>query len=159
MGPVAGPDQYARIVAAIDQARSDGARLLCGGAAGDDTPGYTIQPTVFDRVTPEMAVFREEIFGPVLAIMRFAALDEALALANASDYGLSSAIFTRNLEVAQAYIRGIEAGMAHVNIHTGFKVPALPFGGWKSSGAGLPENGRTGLEFFVERKAVYIGTT
>jgi acyl-CoA reductase-like NAD-dependent aldehyde dehydrogenase len=69
---------------------------------------------------------------------------------------LSSAIFTRDVAASMQYINEIEAGMAHVNIHTGFKDPGLPFGGWKESGFGLPENSRTGLEFFVEYKSVYI---
>ncbi len=79
-----------------------------------------------------------------------------MAIANDSAYGLSSAIFTRDIRDALAYADGIEAGLAHVNIHSGFKEPSLPFGGWKESGFGLPENDSTGLEFFVNRKAVYV---
>jgi len=158
MGPVAGPDQYRHICGAIDRARAQGARMVTGGAATGEIGerGYFIRPTVFADVTPEMSVFREEIFGPVLAILSFDTLDQALRLANDSCYGLSSAIFTRDIDVAQKYLGEIDAGLAHVNIHTGFKLPALPFGGWKESGCGLPENDRTGLEFFVNRKAVYI---
>jgi aldehyde dehydrogenase (NAD+) len=69
---------------------------------------------------------------------------------------LSSAIFTKDLGTAKKYIDGIEAGLAHVNIHTGYKEPSMPFGGIKQSGAGLPENSQTGLEFFVDRKAIYL---
>jgi len=103
-----------------------------------------------------MPIFRDEIFGPVLAVSEFGSLDEAIDLANDSVYGLSSAIFTTNLGNARKYIDGIEAGLAHVNVHTGYKEPSMPFGGVKQSGAGLPENSRTGLEFFVEQKAVYM---
>jgi aldehyde dehydrogenase (NAD+) len=103
-----------------------------------------------------MAVFRDEIFGPVLAVCEFDSLNEALELANNSIYGLSSAIFTNDLAAAKTYIENIEAGLAHVNVHTGFKEPSMPFGGVKQSGAGLPENSRTGLEFFVDQKAVYL---
>jgi aldehyde dehydrogenase (NAD+) len=103
-----------------------------------------------------MRVFQEEIFGPVLAVTEFGSLSEALDLANNSIYGLSSAMFTRDITTARAYIDGIEAGLAHVNIHTGYKEPALPFGGFKQSGSGLPENSESGLEFFVDRKAVYL---
>jgi aldehyde dehydrogenase (NAD+) len=154
MGPVAGPEQFHNITAAIDQARAEGARLLTGGPGDDE--GYFVRPTVFAQVTPDHALFRHEVFGPVLAATKVAALDEALALANRSIYGLSSAIFTRDVAASMQYINEIEAGMAHVNIHTGFKDPGLPFGGWKESGFGLPENSRTGLEFFVEYKSVYI---
>lgn len=156
MGPVAGPAQFEGISAAIAQAKAEGARLRFGGVS-DNAEGYYILPTVFDGVTRDMGIFREEVFGPVLALSTVRDLDEALTWANDSLYGLSSAIFTNNLAAAMRYVRDIEAGMAHVNIHSGFKTPELPFGGWKESGFGLPENGKTGLEFFVERKAVYVG--
>jgi aldehyde dehydrogenase (NAD+) len=156
MGPVAGPQQYDDISAAIEKAYAEGAELVAGGAAPNADQGYFIRPTVFAGVTPGMAAFKEEIFGPVLAVCEFGSLDEALALANNSIYGLSSAIFTKNIGTAKAYIDGIEAGLAHVNIHTGYKEPSLPFGGVKQSGAGLPENSESGLEFFVDRKAVYL---
>ncbi len=113
-------------------------------------------PTIFDRVTREMALFREEVFGPVLAVSVVRDLDEALVWANDSAYGLSSALFTSDLGAVRRYVREIEAGMAHVNLHSGYKTPDLPFGGWKDSGFGPPENARVGLEFFVDRKAVYM---
>jgi alpha-ketoglutaric semialdehyde dehydrogenase len=162
MGPVAGPTQYRDIHAAIRQAKADGAAMIAGDAesrAPSGEPresGYFIRPTVFADVTPDMAVFREEIFGPVLAVCEFGSIEEAIALGNRSMYGLSSAIFTTSRETARMYIDGIEAGLAHVNVHTGYKEPAMPFGGVKLSGAGLPENSETGLEFFVDRKAVYV---
>jgi alpha-ketoglutaric semialdehyde dehydrogenase len=160
MGPVAGPVQFARITQAIEQALSQGARLLTGGATPAGlSNGYFIRPTLFSNVNTSSDLFKEEVFGPVLALCRFADLEEALRLANDSAYGLSSALFTRDLGVALSYIDGIEAGLAHVNIHTGFKDPSLPFGGWKDSGAGLPENDVSGMEFFVNRKAVYMSGT
>jgi aldehyde dehydrogenase (NAD+) len=159
MGPVAGPTQYRDIRAAIRQAEADGARIIAG-EADSRTPGpesgYFIRPTVFTDVTPGMSIFREEIFGPVLAVCEFGSIDEAIGLGNQSMYGLSSAIFTTSRETARTYIDGIEAGLAHVNVHTGYKEPTMPFGGVKLSGAGLPENSQTGLEFFVDRKAVYV---
>ncbi|MBN1554780.1 MAG: aldehyde dehydrogenase [Phycisphaerae bacterium] len=154
MGPVAGPGQFKTITTAIERAQRDGAQMLCGDAAAQ-SGGYFIKPTVFTGVTPDMAIFSEEIFGPVLAVCEFDTLPEALDLTNNSVYGLSSAIFTRDLTNAQRYIDAIDTGMAHVNIHSGFKIPEMPFGGWKESGFGLPENSRSGLEFFVNRKAVY----
>lgn len=157
MGPVAGETQYRNICAAIERAAAEGARLETGGCLKSEPGdrGYYIRPTLFTGLTPDMWLFREEVFGPVLGVARFETLDDALRLANRSVYGLSSAIFTRDEAVAREYVDRIEAGLAHVNLHTGFKKPALPFGGWKASGFGLPENGTTGLEFFVDRKAVY----
>jgi len=155
MGPVAGPRQFEAITGAITQATSEGARLLTGGVPKDN-PGYFVRPTVFSGVTSGMALFRTEVFGPVLAATKFTTLDEGLRLANDSPYGLSSSLFTRDVDAAMRYVNEIEAGMAHVNIHSGFKDPGLPFGGWKESGYGLPENSRTGLEFFVDYKAVYL---
>jgi len=155
MGPVAGPQQFEDISKAIRQAQADGAKMIAGTSAAD-SKGYFIRPTVFTGVTTKMAAFRDEIFGPVLAVCEFGSLDEALELANDSIYGLSSAIFTKGLGNAKKYIDNIEAGLAHVNIHTGYKEPSMPFGGVKQSGAGLPENSRTGLEFFIDQKAVYV---
>jgi alpha-ketoglutaric semialdehyde dehydrogenase len=162
MGPVAGPAQYRDILAAIRRAEAEGAHMIAGdleSRAPSPEPrasGYFIRPTVFTQITPDMAIFQEETFGPVLATCEFGSIDEAITLGNRSMYGLSSAIFTTSDRTARAYIDGIEAGLAHVNIHTGYKEPAMPFGGIKQSGAGLPENSETGLEFFVDRKAVYV---
>ena len=156
MGPVAGPQQYRDIRSAICRAQTDGARMIAGGDAGLPPDGYFIRPTVFTDVRSDMEMFREEIFGPVLAVSEFDSLDEALDMANNSIYGLSSAIYTRDIRAAKRYIDGIEAGLAHVNVHTGYKEPSMPFGGVKQSGAGLPENSESGLEAFVDRKAVYL---
>ena len=156
MGPVAGPQQYQDIRSAICKAQTDGARMIAGGDAGVPPDGYFIRPTVFTGVRCDMEIFREEIFGPVLAVSEFDSLDEALEMANNSIYGLSSAIYTTDIRAAKRYIDGIEAGLAHVNVHTGYKEPSMPFGGVKQSGAGLPENSESGLEAFVDRKAVYL---
>jgi aldehyde dehydrogenase (NAD+) len=156
MGPVAGPQQYEDIRGAICRAQNDGARLVAGGDAGISHDGYFIRPTVFTGVRCDMELFREEVFGPVLAVMEFDSLDEALEIANNSIYGLSSALYTSDIRAARRYVDGIEAGLAHVNVHTGYKEPSMPFGGVKQSGAGLPENSESGLEAFVNRKAVYL---
>ena len=156
MGPVAGPQQYHDIRSAICRAQADGARMIAGGDSNVPPDGYFIRPTVFAGVRPEMDMFREEIFGPVLAVSEFESLDDALEMANNSIYGLSSAIYTSDIRAATRYIDGIEAGLAHVNVHTGYKEPSMPFGGVKQSGAGLPENSESGLEAFVDRKAVYL---
>jgi acyl-CoA reductase-like NAD-dependent aldehyde dehydrogenase len=156
MGPVAGPQQYRDIRAAMCKAQAEGARMVAGAESGGSSDGYFIRPTIFTGVRCDMEIFREEIFGPVLAVSEFDSLDEALTIANDSIYGLSSAIYTRDIGAARRYIDGIDAGLAHVNVHTGYKEPAMPFGGVKQSGAGLPENSESGLEAFVNRKAVYL---
>jgi aldehyde dehydrogenase (NAD+) len=155
MGPVAGAQQYHDICAAVGRARAEGARMVAGESPLPAN-GYFVAPTVFVDVDPKSALFQDEIFGPVLAVCEFDALDDALALANDSIYGLSSSIFTRDLQAVTRYVNGIEAGLAHVNVHTGYKEPSMPFGGVKQSGAGLPENSETGLQFFLNRKAVYM---
>lgn len=168
MGPVAGPQQYEDIRNAICRAQTEGVQMIAGGDTGKSqhisarsgdaakADGYFIRPTVFTGVRCDMELFREEIFGPVLAVVEFDSLDDALKMANDSIYGLSSAIYTSDLRAARKYIDGIEAGLAHVNVHTGYKEPSMPFGGVKQSGAGLPENSESGLEAFVNRKAVYL---
>jgi len=158
MGPVAGPDQFRKISEAIARAKAEGGRMLAGGLPTDEAAkrGYFILPTLFDDVKPDMALFRDEVFGPVIALTRFKDMDEALRLANDSAYGLSSSIFTKDLPSAMRFVDGIEAGLVHVNLHTGVKDPGLPFGGWKESGFGPPEDGRAGLEYFQDLKAVYI---
>jgi acyl-CoA reductase-like NAD-dependent aldehyde dehydrogenase len=155
MGPVAGPEQFRDISKAIEQAKADGCTMVAGAQPADPN-GYFIRPTVFTGVKTDMSIFKDEIFGPVIAVCEFNTLEEGIELANNSIYGLSSAIFTTNLANAKKYVDGIEAGLAHVNIHTGYKEPSMPFGGVKQSGAGLPENSQTGLEFFVDQKAVYV---
>ena len=159
MGPVAGPQQYARYLRG-DSAGTGGWRAhdrrRDDGRGGRQPEGYFIRPTVFAGVKPEMDCFATRSSGRCWLSAEFGSLDEALELANNSIYGLSSAIFTKDLGAARAYIDGIEAGLAHVNIHTGYKEPSMPFGGVKQSGAGLPENSQSGLEFFVDRKAVYV---
>lgn len=158
MGPVAGESQYENILRAIEKAKKEGARLLFGGGKidGPQSDGYFIKPTLFDKVRPAMEIFKKEIFGPVIGMTNFDKFEKALELLNDSDYGLSSSIFTNNLRCIRSYIEASETGLVHVNIHTGYKEPVLPFGGWKDSGNGRPENERMGIEFFTEMKAVYI---
>jgi len=159
MGPVAGPKQYESILNYISIGKAEGARLCAGGNAlreGKYAKGYFIEPTVFADVTPDMRIAREEIFGPVLSVMRAEDFESAIRIANDTIYGLSASIYTNDLAKAQCFIEESEVGLCHVNMSTAWKEPQLEFGGIKESGRGLPEAGASGAEFFTEHKAVYI---
>ena len=158
MGPVVDEYQFKQVLNAIQQAKNEGAKMLCGEEASNKNPahGFFIAPTVFDQVTPNMTLAKEEVFGPVLAVIPVENFKEAIQVANAVDYGLSSSVYTRNIQDVMGYIDEIETGMLHVNSPTvGGEVQA-PFGGLKSTGTGGREMGSTGPEFFTELKTVYI---
>jgi aldehyde dehydrogenase (NAD+) len=160
MGPVCGSQQKADIARYIDVGKSEGARLLAGGEVltGDGyANGCFIAPTLFDRVRPNMTIAREEIFGPVLVVIAVANFDEAIEVANDTPYGLSSSIFTNDLRRALTYMERSEVGLGHVNLMSALKEPQLPFGGVKESGAGIPEAGSSGIEFFTQHKVCYVG--
>jgi aldehyde dehydrogenase (NAD+) len=159
MGPVAGPQQYRTILDYLEIGKREGARLCVGGNAltdGEYANGYFIAPTVFADVTPEMRIAREEIFGPVLSVLRAQDFADAIYQANATTYGLASSIYTKNLAKAHRFIEESEVGLCHVNMPTAWKEPQLEFGGIKDSGRGLPEAGKSGTLFFTEHQAVYI---
>ncbi|MFA5203634.1 MAG: aldehyde dehydrogenase family protein [Lentisphaeria bacterium] len=159
MGPVCGEAQLKGVLKGIEKAKAEGARLLCGGeqlTAGGKGAGCFVAPTVFTEVTPEMSIAQEEIFGPVLAVMVFDDFEEAVTIANGVRYGLGASIYTRDLAQAMAFVNRIEAGLAHVNMHTAYKEPQFSFGGVKLSGHGIPEAGKTGIEFFTEHKTIFI---
>ena len=155
MGPVCGEQQVRDIMGYIETGRREGATLLAGGRRIGNK-GCFVEPTVFTDVTPEMVIAREEIFGPVLCLMKVAGFDAAVRLANDVAFGLSSSVFTASLEKALRFVEATEAGLTHVNMPTAFKEPQLPFGGIKQSGVGLPEAGKTGIEFFTRHKVVYV---
>ncbi len=159
MGPVCGRAQLDRILRYIEKGREEGAALLTGGGrvsgtAWDD--GCFIRPTVFGNVTPDMAIARDEIFGPVLVLITVADLDEAIRVANGVPFGLASSIFTNDLSKAMTFVEKTDVGLAHVNMMSAYKEPQLSFGGRKESGFGLPEAGKTGIEFFTQHKVVYV---
>jgi aldehyde dehydrogenase (NAD+) len=159
MGPVCGQQQMKSILEYIEIGKSQGAKLLCGGnrlKGSEYDKGCFVSPTVFTNVTPDMKIAREEIFGPVLSIITVADFDEALSVANAVDFGLSSSIYTTDLTKAFTFLERTEVGLTHVNLMTALKEPQLSFGGIKASGFGIPEAGETGIEFFTEHKVAYI---
>ncbi len=158
MGPLASQAQLERVASYVTLGQQEGARLVCGGHQIEDDNckyGYFFQPTVFEGVEPEMQIAQEEIFGPVVCCIEVADLDGALEVANSVEFGLSASVYTRDLSRAQRFVDGIEAGLVHVNLHTAYKEPQLPFGGRKASGTGLPEAGETGIQFYTEHKVVY----
>ncbi len=156
--PVVSEDQRTNILAAIERAKT-GARLICGGAVPEGEAfknGYYIQPTIFADVKPDSPLAQEEIFGPVLALMRARDLDEAIALANNVRFGLSASIFTRDINAIQEYVQRIEAGIVKINSETPGVEPQVPFGGMKESSSHSREQGRAAMEFFTSIKTVYV---
>jgi alpha-ketoglutaric semialdehyde dehydrogenase len=156
--PVVSREQQESILSAIEQGKSE-ARLLTGGGvpAGEAFDrGFYVEPTIFADVAPKSQLAREEIFGPVLAVMRARDLDEAIRVANDARYGLSASIFTQDLNAVQEYCGRIEAGVVKVNSETAGLEPQVPFGGMKESSSHSREQGRAALDFFTSIKTVYI---
>lgn len=159
MGPVSSKGQYESILQAIEQAKADGAKLVLGGSpTKGKSEGYYIDPTIFTNVTHDMAIAREEIFGPVLAVMKVKNYEEAIRLSNDSEFGLSASIYTRNIQKAFDFIERSEVGLVQVNDETGGAEPQAPFGGVKNSSTGAREQGQAAKEFFTTMKTVTINT-
>jgi acyl-CoA reductase-like NAD-dependent aldehyde dehydrogenase/thiamine pyrophosphate-dependent acetolactate synthase large subunit-like protein len=154
MGPLTMARQLDRVQGYIAAGRSEGARLVCGGGRPRHLhKGYYIEPTVFTEVTPEMKIFQEEIFGPVVSVISYTDEDDAVAKANNTIYGLSGAVFTTNPDRGYAIARRMRTGSVTVN---GMIVdPKHPFGGFKQSGMGR-EGGPEGLDNYIETKTIHI---
>src|SRR5258706_4609897 len=162
IGPSVDESQFNTVLKYIDIGREDGATLLCGGkkATGDGLEnGYFVEPTVFDHVTPDMRIAREEIFGPVLSVLRVKDFDEAMTVANDCEYGLSSSVFSNDANDIYRFIDEIESGMTHVNSPTTGGEAHIPFGGIKATGIGAREQGSTSLDFYTELKVGYVDYT
>ena len=162
IGPSVDEGQFNTVLKYIDIGREDGAELLCGGrrASGDGLDnGYFVEPTVFDKVTPDMRIAREEIFGPVLSVLRVKDFDEAMTVANDSEFGLSSSVFTNDANNIYRFVDEIETGMTHINSPTTGGEAHIPFGGIKNTGLGAREQGSTSLDFYTELKVVYVDYT
>jgi len=159
VGPVVNEGRIGAIGEYIDIGRKEGARLRMGGARateGDLSKGWFFQPTIFDQVTPQMRIAQEEIFGPVLAVLTVKSFEEAISVLNNTNYGLSSSIYTRDVNLAQHALREIEAGITYINGPTIGAEVHLPFGGVKETGNGHREAGTAVLDVFSEGKSVYI---
>jgi len=137
----------------------DKAKLCCGGKRAEDgdlAKGWFFKPTIFIEVTPEMRIAKEEIFGPVLSVIKCRDLDDAIKILNNTEYGLSSSIFTNNVNDAFKAVRDIQAGITYINGATIGAEAHMPFGGVKATGNGHREGGWTVYDFYTEWKAVYI---
>lgn len=155
LGPVINQRQLDAMVAAVDQARSEGALILTGGVRLGDQ-GFFMAPTVIENVAPQAAISTTELFGPVLCLYKVSGFSEALALANASPYGLTASIHTRNVSRALAFSQAVEAGVAVVNAGTYGSEPHMPFGGWKQSGNGTREPGTEALDVYCHLKNILL---
>jgi len=159
MGPAISEAQLQTVEAYVEIGRKDGARLLTGGRRLSGKAydrGSFFEPTIFGDVKPAMRIAQEEIFGPVLSVLSAGDLDEALAIANGTVYGLSGAIYTRDVNTAFRAMRDIEAGIFYVNAPTIGAEVQLPFGGVKQTGNGHREAAWTVLDIFTEWKSIYV---
>src|ERR1700754_3548948 len=162
VGPIVDSSQFKSVLSYMEIGREDGAELVTGGATADGAglrKGFFIQPTVFDRVTPDMRIAREEIFGPVLSVLRVKDFDEAMQVANDCEYGLSSSIFSNDAARIFRFVDDIETGMTHINSPTTGGEAHVPFGGIKGTGIGDREQGSTALDFYTDLKVVYVDYT
>jgi acyl-CoA reductase-like NAD-dependent aldehyde dehydrogenase len=153
LGPVVGFDAVERLDGMVKDAVTKGARIVAGGRID----GTYMDATVIDHVTPNMRIYAEECFGPVVAIIRVHGDEEAIRVANDTEYGLSSAVFSRDLQRAMRVARRIEAGICHINGPTVEDEPQMPFGGMKSSGYGR-FGGAAAIEEFTELRWLTFAT-
>lgn len=153
MGPLSMRRQQERVLDYIEVGRQEGAKLVTGGGRGPFNQGFFVEPTIFDDVTSDMRIAQEEIFGPVVSIIRYRDDEEAIRIANDSKFGLSGTVFTGDVERGERIARRVRTGNISVN---GLQIePFVPFGGYKQSGLGR-EGGPEGLEAFLETKAIYL---
>lgn len=158
-GPVIDEGQLNTYLHYVQTAKDEGAELKFGGRRitenGMDR-GYFVEPTIFSCVTKDMTIFKEEIFGPVVGVTVVDTYEEALELANDSDFGLSSTVYTNNLKKAMHFVKHIQSGVTHVNIPSNYFENQYPFGGKKESSIGPREQGSSTLDFWTDYKTVYI---
>jgi aldehyde dehydrogenase (NAD+) len=160
VGPVITADSGRRIAGMVESAIAEGAEVVHGGAIRDDIDGCEggtfFEPTILGGIKPEHRIAREEVFGPVLAVIEVADIDEAVEVVNGVEYGLSAAVYSRDINTALRAVEAIDTGIVYVNAPTiGAEIP-LPFGGTKHTGNGFREAGTRGIEQFSQIKTVYV---
>ena len=161
VGPVVDSGQFETVMKYIEIGKSE-ARLVTGGFAVTDgacAGGHFVAPTLFTDVAPDARIAQEEIFGPVLSVISVKSLDEALEVANSVEYGLSSSLYTQDVNRVFRYMSEVETGITHINSATVGGEAHVPFGGMKATGVGAREMGKTAIEFFTEVKSCYVDYT
>lgn len=159
MGPSASEGQLNTVLSFIEKGKQEGARLVVGGnrlTSGEYDKGYFVEPTIFDNVTSDMTIAQEEIFGPVIALIQVNSMEDALAIANDVQYGLSASIFTSNISNMLSFIEDMEAGLVRINAESAGVELQAPFGGMKQSSSHSREQGEAAKEFFTSIKTVFI---
>jgi acyl-CoA reductase-like NAD-dependent aldehyde dehydrogenase len=156
VGPLVNQKALDKVSSYMDVARTEGVRVLTGGSRADIGKGFFFQPTLLDGVRPEMRLAQEEIFGPVLSIIEVSSLEEAVEVNNGVAYGLSSSIFTENVNAAFRAIRDLTTGIVYINHGTTGAEIQFPFGGTRGTGNGMREAGQAALDSFTEWKSVYV---
>ena len=156
MGPVVTADHRGKILGYIEKGIAEGAELRCDGRPrAKEGGGFFVGPTIFDNVTPVMTIAREEIFGPVLSVIRVNTLDDAINLVNSSEFGNTTSIFTQSGKSAREYQSRVEVGMVGVNIGVAAPMAFFPFAGWKNSFFGdLHAHGKDAVYFYTEQKVL-----
>lgn len=159
MGPCGSESQLNTVLSYIEKGKEEGAVLLHGGAKHEEAGlenGFYVQPTVFEDVTSKMAIAQEEIFGPVLALMKVDTIEEALEVANDVEFGLSASIFTTNISSMLSFIKDMDAGLVRINAESAGVELQAPFGGMKQSSSHSREQGQAAIEFFTSIKTVFV---
>jgi len=156
IGPMIDRPQLDKVMGYIERGRAEGARVVTGGSrTREDSGGYFVAPTIFDDVANSMKIAREEIFGPVISIVPFDDEDEAIALANQTNYGLAASVYTTNLDRAIRVARAVRAGTVGVNAYSEGDI-TTPFGGYKESGFGGRDKGLEAFEQYTEKKTIWF---
>lgn len=156
IGPAISEDAATSIQGQIDRAKSEGIQLVVGGTRPSIDGGHFLSPTLFADVDNASFLGQDELFGPVLGVIPVDGLEEAIAVANSVRFGLSASIFTRDIASALAFVRGVHAGIVHVNSETAGAEPHVPFGGYKGSSSYSREQGKAAREFYTQVKTVYF---